>query len=245
MKLVILAAGFGTRLQPLTLSQPKALLPLGKSTLLGKLLERFAGCQKIDQAFIISNHRDYSVMNQWVSQLNGHRPFPIEVMDDEIDSLEQKRGAMADAQRVIHMGNIDDDTIIVAGDQLFGEGLEGFVEASLQCAGVMVGMYDMGETILASGYNTFDTDAQGRITYFEDKPLRHCSARVVPLLYHLPRKYLPMVKRYLGEGNNPDQPGRFIQWLYPRLPVYVHPIKGGWVDLRSLETYQLLKRLMS
>jgi glucose-1-phosphate thymidylyltransferase len=95
----------------------------------------------------------------------------------------------------------------------------------------VLAVHDVGDPELMRQYNTIETAADGRITYFEEKPERAQSTLAGIALYWYPQAALPLVRRYLDEGNNPDQPGRLIEWLYSRTPVYVWELPGDWYDI--------------
>jgi glucose-1-phosphate thymidylyltransferase len=94
-------------------------------------------------------------------------------------------------------------------------------------------------------YNSITLDAQGRITYFEEKPARPSSSLTGIALYYYPRACLPLIERYVQEGNNADQPGRLVQWLYPRLDFYTWRVPGLWYDIGSKESLEEANRVFS
>ena len=94
-------------------------------------------------------------------------------------------------------------------------------------------------------YNAITLAADGRITFFEEKPKKPSSTVTGIALYFYPRSTLPLIKQYVTEGNNPDQPGRLIQWLYPRVPVYTWMVPGLWYDIGSKETLEEANRIFA
>jgi glucose-1-phosphate thymidylyltransferase len=94
-------------------------------------------------------------------------------------------------------------------------------------------------------YNQIEVDDEGRIVFFEEKPGNPRSTLTGVALYYYPRSALPQVRQYLDEGNNPDQPGRLVEWLYPRTPVYTWQLPGEWYDIGSAETLQEADRIFS
>jgi glucose-1-phosphate thymidylyltransferase len=99
-----------------------------------------------------------------------------------------------------------------------------------------IGVYDVGDLEAIRKYNAIELDESDRITFFEEKPERPTSTLTGIALYFYPRSALGVVGDYLAEGNNPDQPGRLVQWLYPRMPVYAWRVPGRWFDVGSKET---------
>jgi glucose-1-phosphate thymidylyltransferase len=126
--------------------------------------------------------------------------------------------------------------IVVAGDNLFDQSLEGFVEFCRQKGAPAVGVYDVGDLEEIRKYNNIGTDAGGRITSFEEKPAKPVSTVTAIALYFYPKSALPLIKQYIAEGNNPDQPGRLVQWMYTRTPFYTWRVPGTWYDIGSKET---------
>jgi glucose-1-phosphate thymidylyltransferase len=100
----------------------------------------------------------------------------------------------------------------------------------------LLAIHDVGDIELIRGrYNTVEIDRDGRITYFEEKPAEPRSTLSGIALYFYPRTTLPLIREYLSAGNNPDQPGRLVEWLYPRVDVYTWPVPGRWFDIGSRE----------
>ena len=106
----------------------------------------------------------------------------------------------------------------------------------------VLGVYDVGDLEEIKKYNAIETDEEGRITYFEEKPTQPKSTLTGIALYYYPKWTLPLIKQYIAEGNNPDQPGRLVQWLYPRTPFYIWRVPGVWYDVGSKETLEEANR---
>ena len=239
MKLIVLAAGYATRLYPLTLNQPKALLPVGGRPMLDRVLEALAGV-RAEQTYVVTNAKFAPHVRDWAAT----RP-DVSVIDDGTTSDEDKLGAIGDIAFVLEQGAIDDDLVVVAGDNLFSDELVGFGEACRERNAPVLAVYDVGDLAEMSKYNSIETDADGRITYFEEKPAAATSTLTGIALYFYPREVLPLIRQYIAEGNNPDQPGRLIQWLYPRVAVYTWRVPGTWYDIGSAETLRAADEVFS
>jgi len=230
MKIIVLAAGYATRLYPLTLNHPKPLLPIGGRPLLDRVLESLAGVGA-DQTYVVTNAKFAPHFRAWAAT----RP-DVAVIDDGTTSDENKFGAIGDIAFVLEQAEIDDDLVVVAGDNLFSDDLWAFGDFCREREAPVLAVYDVGDLAQMSKYNSIETDDEGRITYFEEKPAAATSTLTGIALYFYPRHVLPLIAQYIAEGNNPDQPGRLIQWLYPRTDVYTWRVPGTWYDIGSAET---------
>ncbi len=230
MKAIVLAAGYATRLYPLTLNQPKPLLPVGGRPMLDRLLESLAGVGA-DRTYVVTNAKFAPHIRDWAAGRAA-----VTVLDDGTTSDEDKLGAIGDIAFVLEQTASDDDLVVAAGDNLFSDDLSGFGDFSRERNAPVVAVYDVGDLTQMSKYNSIETDGEGRITYFEEKPADATSTLTGIALYFYPRHVLPLIRQYVAEGNNPDQPGRLIQWLYPRTDVYTWQVPGTWYDIGSAET---------
>jgi glucose-1-phosphate thymidylyltransferase len=230
VKLLVIAAGYATRLYPLTLDRPKALLPVGGRPMLDHVLSSLAGVGA-DGVYVVTNSKFAPHFREWA----GGRP-EVTVIDDGTTSDDDKLGAIGDIAYVLEETRLDDDLVVVAGDNLFSEDLTAFGEFCRGRGAPVLAVYDVGDLAEMSKYNAIEVDGEGRITFFEEKPANPTSTLTGIALYYYPRDVLPLIRRYVDEGNNPDQPGRLVQWLYPRLPVYTWRVPGTWYDIGSEET---------
>lgn len=138
---------------------------------------------------------------------------------------------------MIRQERIDDDLLVAAGDSIFGEAaLADFARLGLDKRAAVEGVYDVGDLDAVKRYSVVSVDGDERMTDFVEKPDEPASTLAGIALYFYPRSVVPLVRQYLEEGNNPDQPGRLVQWLYTREPVYVWRVPGRWYDIGSKET---------
>jgi glucose-1-phosphate thymidylyltransferase len=226
VKLVVLAAGYATRLYPLTRDRPKHLLEVAGRPILDHVLEQVEPIGH-DAVYVVTNAKFADRFRGWAS---GR---PVTVIDDGTESEDDRLGAIGDLELAIREHGLDDDLVVIAGDNLFSEPLAGFPPRR---DAPVLGVYDVGDLDAIRRYNAIDVDDEGRIVFFEEKPERPRSTLTGIALYFYPRSTLPLIERYLAEGNNPDQPGRLVQWLYPRVPFYTWPVPGRWYDIGSHET---------
>ena len=246
MKLIVLAAGYATRLYPLTLNQPKPLLAVAGKPMLEHVLEKLESIKDIDQIYVVTNAKFAGHFERWAEGYCAtHSCAAIRIIDDKSTDDSNKLGAIGDMHLVMNEAQIDDDIIVVGGDNLFSDGLEGFGEYARQKNAPVSGVYDVGNLEEIKKYNAIETDEEGRITFFEEKPQHPKSTLTGIALYFYPKSVLPLIKQYIAEGNNPDQPGRLVQWLYPRVPFYVWRVPGIWYDVGSKETLEEANRIFS
>lgn len=246
MKLIVLAAGYATRLYPLTLNQPKPLLPVAGRPMIEHVLDCLKPIKEIDHVYVVTNEKFSGHFEEWANQYEAnHAGLPISVVNDHSSDDANKLGAIGDMHLVIMQAAIDDDIIVVAGDNLFSRPLEGFSEFCQAHNAPVLGVYDVGNLDEIKKYNAIETDTDGRITFFEEKPKEPNSTITGIALYYYPKWSLELIKQYIAEGNNPDQPGLLIQWLYPRTPVYVWRVPGIWFDIGSKETLEEANRIFA
>ena len=167
------------------------------------------------------------------------------VLDDGTTSNDDRLGAIGDIGFVLDRLGLDEELVVVAGDNLFGGDLAGFATHGREVGAPVIAVHDIGDLERMGEYNQIEVDSEGRIVFFEEKPERARTTIAGVALYYYPRRSLPLVREYLAEGQNPDQPGRLIQWLYPRTPVYTWRLPGAWYDIGSAETLEAADAIFS
>jgi glucose-1-phosphate thymidylyltransferase len=241
---VILAAGYATRLYPLTLDQPKHLLEVGGRPILERLLGQLAAIESLGRVYIVTNAKFVGRFREFAESWAG--PPEVSVVDDGTTSEADKLGAIGDLALVIRRAALDDDLLVAAGDSVFSEGgLDELVRFGLDLDAPVIAASELGDLEAIKGYSAIAADSGGRIVAFEEKPAEPKSSLAGIALYFYPRSALPLVGRYLAEGNNPDQPGRLVEWMYERTPFYVWQVPGRWYDIGSPETLEQADRELS
>jgi len=246
LKLIVLAAGYATRLYPLTLNQPKPLLEVAGKPMIEHVLGSLASVEGIDHIYVVTNAKFTDHFRRWAAGYEGrHKGAAITVVNDKSTDDSNKLGAIGDLNLVLAEGQIDDDIIVVAGDNLFSRSLVGFGEFCRAKNAPVSGVYDVGDLEQIKKYNSIEVNDEGRITFFQEKPTQPKSTLTGIALYYYPQAALPLIRQYVAEGNNPDQPGWLIQWLYPRTPFYVWQVPGIWYDVGSKETLAEANRIFA
>ncbi len=239
MDVIILAAGYATRLYPLTLDRAKPLLEVAGKPMIEWVLDNLANVPGLGTIYIVTNEKFANDFQTWTDRYQ-HRQSELKfkVINDGSKSDDDKLGAIGDINFVITRESLSkSDLLIVAGDNLFSESLAGFVEYANKTEAT-VAVYDVGDLEKIKKYGNITIDSHGVITHFEEKPEKPQSTLAAIALYYYSREIIPLVTTYLAAGNNPDQPGRFVQWLYTRKPVKTFQIKGKWLDIGSKETLE-------
>ena len=246
MKLIILAAGYATRLYPLTLNQPKPLLPVAGKPMMEHVIDNIASIRGIEHAYIVTNAKFVDHFQRWANSYQHPKlNFSFTIVNDGSTDDSNKLGAIGDLHFVITKYDLDDDIMIVGGDNLFSHDLAEFGDYCRQKNAPVTAVYDVGDLEEIKKYNAIDIDENGRITFFEEKPKVPKSTLTGIALYYYPKSTLPLIHQYIAEGNNPDQPGRLVQWMYQRVPFYTWKVPGLWYDVGSAETLEEANRVFS
>jgi glucose-1-phosphate thymidylyltransferase len=225
MKALILAAGYATRLQPLTDSVPKQLLPVGGRPMVDWILDKIREAGIAD-VHLVTNGRFAEEFARWGAAAGVH------VHADGTTTNETRLGAIGDIRFVQEHADFDDDLLVIAGDNLFDYSLTDYIRFWSEKSGASaVAVYDVGDRELAKKYGIVDVDGDDRIVGFIEKPADPPSTLSATATYLYARRHAALVDTYLDEGNPPDQPGHFIGWLHQREPVYAYRIEGGWYDV--------------
>ncbi len=227
MKAIILAGGYATRLQPLTDDLSKCLLPVGGRPIVDWILDRIRAVEEIDDVHVVTNSRFARDFEGWAAGKPG-----VTVHDDGTTSNENRLGAMGDVAFALEQAGIDDHVLVVAGDNLFDYSLGDYTAFWRgKDAASAVAVHDVGDLRLASQYGIVETAADDRIIGFVEKPAQPATTLAATATYLYHRDHVPLVARYLDEGNAPDQAGSFIAWLHTREPVYAYSFTGFWADI--------------
>lgn len=228
MKAVLLAAGYATRLRPLTDDRPKHLLPVGGRPMLDWVLDRVRELDEVDGIHLVTNSRFAPNFVEWAE------PHAVTIHDDGTTSNADRLGAVGDLELVIdRAGLAGEELLVLAGDNLFDLSLPEFAAwwRSKPQPASAVPLHDVGDPELATHYGIATTDGDGRIVEFIEKPSEPPSTLASTLIYLLPREHVALISTYLAEGESPDNAGSFLGWLAAREAVYGYPFESGWHDI--------------
>ncbi|MEP6822746.1 MAG: nucleotidyltransferase family protein [Chthoniobacterales bacterium] len=239
MNVLILAAGYATRLYPLTLRKAKPLLEVAGKPMIEWVMDNLAPVEDIATVYVVTNNKFAKDFEEWAESYQKRSPKRrLKVVNDESTDDSDKLGAIGDINLVLGRENLaTDDLLVIAGDNLFSEPLTDFV-AHARGSEATLATYDVGDLESIKKYSAITMNADGVLNSFEEKPAEPKSTLTGIALYYFSRDTIPLFATYIADGNNPDQPGRFIQWLYTRKRVSTHQIRGTWFDIGSKETLE-------
>lgn len=234
MKAIILAAGYATRLRPLTEHTAKPLLPIAGRPMIETICDKIGELEEVDQVHVVTNHRFAASFSDWAARRSG--ATPISVHDDGTSSNEDRLGAIGDIQFTIdRAGLAGDDLLVIAGDNLFDFSLVDLVRFwRSKEDGSVVALYRCPDPELVPQYSIVELDERERITSFVEKPAHPTTDLVAIAIYLYRRDHAALIRRYLDEGNSKDQPGNLVAWLHQRAPVYGYRFAGDWLDIGDL-----------
>jgi len=237
LKALILAAGYATRLYPLTKDKPKPLLTIGRKTIADHLIRKLGEIKEIDTIYIVTNQKFYRVFNDWLKTVKS--PQKIVLENDESTTNDNRLGAIGDIRLVLEKEKIDDNLITLAGDNMFSWGLKGFaVFAKNKPKALAIGAYDIGDRNKAGIYGVVEIDEKGDMVNFLEKPKEAPSSLIATGIYYFPQEKLGLIEKFIKVGNEKDAPGHFIQWARKEQEVRCYVFKGMWYDIGDLESYR-------
>ena len=235
MKAIILAAGYATRLYPLTLNMPKALLPIGGKPIIDHIVAQMDTVEDLDEIYVVSNDKFAGHFEEWAKTAKSR--VPITVLNDGTTDDSNKRGAIGDIFFVIEEMKIDDDLMVIAGDNFFTYSLKDYVRffREKDCDCVCVKVWEDESQLSQFGIALLDW--AGKVLDIEEKPAKPKSNTVVFAAYLYKKETVPMFAEYLAAGNKPDAPGNFPAWLYKKQDVYAYTFDGECYDVGTPESY--------
>lgn len=235
MQCVLLAAGYATRLYPLTENMPKALLKLGNKTILDMVVDKIDEVEQVENIYIVTNEKFFTHFLKWSEGRKGAKS--IKVINDRTTSNDNRLGAIGDLKYVIDLENIDDEILVMASDNIFDFSLNDFVDMYNKKQSDMICAHTIENKNDLHSMGVVELNEDGKVCSFEEKPENPKTDLGVPPFYLYRRETLPLIGAYIKEGNNPDAPGHFIPWLINRNDVYTYVFDAVRIDIGTPESY--------
>jgi len=236
---IVLAGGYGTRLGEVSKGLPKPLLRVAGRPMIDHVFERISELDDVRRIIISTNLRFEEHFRRW---LDSESRRQAEVIADRSYSEQEKPGAIASLTKTV--SNIDDDCLILAGDNLFTSSLKPMIQTFKAKSHTVVALYDIKDLELTRHYSTITLDPDNRITDLIEKPTNPTTTLIGTCIYALPKNSLSRMSQYLSEASDRDNTGRFIGWLCKREPVYGHILQGHWWDIGTIDQLNEADRIL-
>ncbi|MFB6105047.1 MAG: sugar phosphate nucleotidyltransferase [Halobacteriaceae archaeon] len=233
MKAVVLAGGYATRLWPITRHRPKMFLPIGDGTVIDRIFESLERDDRIDEVFVSTNARFADDFREHLAA-NEYTKATLSV--EQTTGEDEKLGVVGALAQLVDREGIEDDLVVVAGDNVISFDLSTFVDTFEDRGTTTIAAYDVGSRDRAKSYGLVELDGD-HVVDFQEKPDDPNSTLVSIACYAFPATTVAQLDTYLDDGGNPDEPGWFIQWLQAREPVTAFTFEEAWFDIGTPESY--------
>ncbi len=239
MKVLILAAGYGTRLYPIVRDTPKPLLEIQGSPLINYLVEKVKDIAGLSEILVVTNDKFFNDFTVWSKGFSGLKA-KVTIVNDGTKTPEDRLGSIGDIDFVLKNQHINEDLFVLGGDNLFDYGLGDFVKfAQAQVPNVSIGLYDIHDQNAATRFGVVELCAESRkVLSFEEKPATPRSTLIAMCSYYFPKESLGLLHEYLNETHKADKAGEYIHWLVEKKEVYGFEFEGSWYDIGSVESLQ-------
>jgi len=233
MDAIVLAGGYATRLWPITKDRPKMFLPLDGATVIDRILDGLETDDRIADVYVSTNER---FADEFAEYLDG-KPFAKPRLSiEETTAEDEKFGVISALAQLVDREGITDDTVVIAGDNYLSFDVSEFVDYFRAAGTPTIAAYDVGDPARAGQYGVIELDGE-RVVDFAEKPADPDSSLVSIACYGFPAESVGLLDAYLADGNNPDEPGWFVQWLQSRTETRAFTFDGAWFDIGTPESY--------
>jgi glucose-1-phosphate thymidylyltransferase len=236
VKALIMAAGYGTRLYPITKDTPKPMLEVGDRPMIDHIVDKLSVVDQLDELLVVTNDKFHEDFQEWSQDRDF--PWPVTVLNDGSTEDGEKRGAIGDIHFTAEEADVEDDLIVLAGDNLFDFNLNDMVETFESVQDNVVGVLRFDDEEKLSKYGIVAADDDGQIVDFQEKPEEPPSNLVAMGMYLFPGEKLSLIEEYLESGGNPDEPGWYITWLVENDSAHAHAFEGNWFDIGDKDSLQ-------
>ena len=235
---LILAAGYATRLYPLTENFPKPLLKVGEKTILDHLTDDINEGGKVSEFVVISNHKFAQHFEDWAKT----KPYKITVVDDGTSTNETRLGAVKDVKFAIDKLNLSDDMLIIAGDNVLDFSLNKFVDYAVDKNASCVMRYFEAETNKLKKSGVLEIDDTDLVLGMQEKPENPKSNWCCPPFYFYKKDDISRIDEAIDDGCGVDAPGSLVSWMCKNSSVYAYEMPGKRYDIGNLESYEKVQR---
>ncbi|ATW90055.1 glucose-1-phosphate thymidylyltransferase [Halohasta litchfieldiae] len=233
MDAIVLAGGYATRMWPITRNRPKMLLPVGDTTVIDKTLAQLEDDDEIEDIYISTNERFATDFDNYVEEQGYQKPeLSVEDTSDE----DEKFGVVGALAQLIDREELEDDLLIIAGDNMVGFDIADFVDFFEDKQSPVLAAYDVGDLERAKSYGLVELDGD-EVVNFQEKPDEPNTTLASIACYAFPADVLPKFDTYLADDQNPDEPGWFLQWLQNRQSVHAFTFEDVWFDIGEAAAY--------
>ena len=243
MRTIILAGGYAKRLWPLTKENPKPLLQVGGKEIVTRIIEKIERIDEIKEIVISTNAKFEERFRKYVRKLKTKKKVTL-IVEPTMDEGE-KLGSIGGLKFLIDELNIEKDSLIIGGDNIFEFDLKNFFEYYYEKGASIIALKEMEKCELLKSYGVCMLNRKKRITEFQEKPKKPKSCIISTACYLFTHRDLMMVGKYLDEGNSPDAMGFFVKWLIGHSEVYGYIFKEGWYDIGDLESLEDARMIYS
>ena len=233
MEAVVLAGGYATRMWPITRHRPKMFLPVGDRTVIDGVFADLEADDRVEAVYVSTNERFADEFESYLADSEFEKP---EVSVEDTTAESEKFGVVGALEQLIDREGVDDDLLVVAGDNLLSFDLAEFADFFEQAETPALAAYDVGDRERAKSYGLVELDGT-EVVDFQEKPEDPNSTLVSIGCYLFPQATLPSFDTYLANDNNPDEPGWFVQWLQQRQGVDAFTFDGAWYDIGTADSY--------
>ncbi|TYT60986.1 sugar phosphate nucleotidyltransferase [Natrialba swarupiae] len=233
MDAVVLAGGYATRMWPITKRRPKMFLPIDDTTVVDRIFEELEADDRVENVYVSTNARFADEFQSHLEKQCYEKPT---LSIEQTSSEREKLGVIGAIEQLIERESLSEDTVIIAGDNYISFDISEFIDHFQHCGTPTIAAYNVGSTEKASQYGVVKVES-GQVVDFQEKPADPRSSLISIACYAFPADTLKRVHSYLIHGNNPDEPGWFIQWLQSRQTVHAFSFDGAWFDIGTPGSY--------
>ncbi|MDE5793459.1 MAG: nucleotidyltransferase family protein [Muribaculaceae bacterium] len=236
MKNIIIAAGYATRLYPLTENFPKPLLKIGDSTILDRMLADIDQIPDIDEHIIVTNHRFAPIFEEWKAKSNYKKP--ITIIDDGTTDNDNRLGAVRDLLLALESCKVDDDIMVLAADNILDFSLKGFIDYFKEKGSSVIMCHHEPELRKLQRTGVIAVDDDMKVLHMQEKPESPVSNWAVPPFYIYKKSDLPLIRECMDHGCGFDAPGNLAHYLTDVTLLHAWPMPGSRFDIGSMDSYQ-------